>query len=114
MATSSALDPQFKDLMPETVQVVVSGTRNSYGELSYGATTSFSAHVQKRQKMIRADNGDELTSDTVVYIYGDAGLELDSQLTLPGGTVRVVLAVDSVTDETGNIHHQIAYAGNKA
>ena len=41
MATSNALDAQFKDLMPETVSIVVSGTRNNYGELSYGSSSIY-------------------------------------------------------------------------
>ena len=111
MATSSALDAQFKNLMPATVQVVASGTKNNYGEISYGATTSYSARVEKKQRMLRTDSGESLKSETAVYVYGDASLALDSQLTLPDGTVRVIYAIDTVTDETGNVHHQTAYCG---
>lgn len=111
MATSAALDPQFKDLMPETVQVVASGSKNNYAEFTYGATTSYSAHVRKVTTMLRDNTGDSLESDTIVYIYGDASLALDSQLTLPDSTVRTVYKVESVSDETGNLHHQTVYCG---
>jgi hypothetical protein len=67
--------------------------------------------VQKRQRMIRNDEGEHLKSDTEVYVYGDAALALDSQLTLPDGTVRVIYGIDTVTDETGNVHHQVAFCG---
>ena len=97
--------------MPSTVTVVASGTANNYGELTYGSGTTYSARVEKRHRMIRTDEGDSLKSDTAVYIYGDAALELQSQLTLPGSVVRVIYAIDTVHDETGNVHHQTAYCG---
>ncbi len=109
MATSAALDAQFKKLMPDTVTVVATGTRNNYGELSYGSATEYTARVEKKQRMIRTDDGDSLKSETAVFIYGDASLALDSELTLPDGTARVIYAIDTVTDETGNVHHQTAF-----
>ena len=60
--------------------------------------------------MFRDDNGDNMKADTKVYIYGDAGVVLDSQLTV-NSVVRVIYGVDTVTDETGNVHHQVVYCG---
>jgi hypothetical protein len=113
MATSSALDPQFKKLMPSTVTIHATGTKNNYGEFSYaGGGTTYNARIEKENRMLRTDEGSSLTSDTTVYIYGEAtSLNLDSKLTLPDGTVRVIYAIDTVVDETGNVHHQSIYCG---
>ena len=84
---------------------------NSYGEVLYGASVVYPALVTYGFKVVRDKDGREVVSSARVYFDGTVPVSANSRLTMPDGTRPTVIAVNSVPDETGAVHHKVVVLG---
>jgi hypothetical protein len=104
------IEPEYLELMVDTVMIAPATSRNAYGADSYGTPVAHRARVVRKNQMVRTDSGQELVSRTQAWIYGAPGITPRDQITLPDGTHPQILSVDRFPDENGP-HHEVAYMG---
>lgn len=101
----------FLDLMPSQVTVYAQSSVDKYGKRTHAASgTTYSARVQAESRMMRDAEGREVQVIGRVFLYGTPALTTDHKVTLPDGTVAVVLATQVVNDENG-AHHTVVTVG---
>lgn len=98
-------DTAFLSMMDSTIRVSTRTTHNNYGEPSYNTSTaSYRARIVHKPGMVRSAGGEEVRYSHVVWMNATVAVEPSDRVTLPGGTVLPVLAVERYPDEDG-AHH---------
>lgn len=69
----------------------------AYGD-TYGAPVVVSCWVEQGRKLVRAEDGSEAVSETTIYAQPGTVAKARSRVTLPGGSVTVVI---STSDRDG-------------
>lgn len=91
----------FLDLMPSSVTVQGFLSRTQYGVASYASPRSYSARVSYKQRLVRAANGEQAVARGSAWLATSDVVTVQDLVTLPDGTVPILLAVNSEPDETG-------------
>jgi len=102
---------EFLELMPHEVTVAKVSSRNSYGEVTYGAASApIRARVVRKARMVRTDSGDEAVSSAHAWLAGAPGVTTADKVTLPDGTAPPIIAVERYPDEDGDHHELLLFA----
>lgn len=78
--------------------------RTSYGARGspvYGSGAAVACHIEQRKANVMGPDGNEMTSDTAVYVSPDVAVSPYDRVTLPDGTIRPVKAVEIVNAPIG-------------
>lgn len=67
---------------PHTATYWAVGSLNKFGELSYGSPNTFSCHYQDKVNLIVSDDGQELVSNSVLYVDGEPSVGKDDYVYL--------------------------------
>lgn len=97
------------DLFTQTVIWRALTGRDDFGKPTYGAGTSLSARVVRKNKLIRDTNGDEVVSSAQAHINGNSDIAPDDQVELPDGDTPHILSVERFPDETGYIYTRVFF-----
>jgi len=103
-----AIEPDFLQLMVQTVYIESFSSYNSHAEASYNAATPYSGRTVNKSTKVVTNEGLEVVSTAKTYIYGSPTITPKDRLTLPDGTKPKILTVSSFPDENGD-HHQVVY-----
>jgi len=102
-----ALEQDFLEWFNQTITLEPFTGVNTYGEPQYGTAVQYSAFVQRKTKLVRDRIGQEAVSTSQVYLNGTVNVDIQDRITLPDGSRPVILSIEALPDETGNIHHKV-------
>ncbi len=100
----------WKDLMPEEVDVYLFASRDAYGVPAYGTPATYDARVTYKPVRVVDAAGDEVVAKGVVWIATTDAITPEDAIELPDGTRPPILRVDRVSGESG-AHHVKVYFG---
>lgn len=107
-----SFENEFTDLMPDTITVNSYTGADKYGNPTYSTSSNtYSARVVDKQKLVRADNGEEQVAKTTVYVASTGSIDPNDKITLPDNSTPPVLSVDAFPDEDGTHHIAIYFGG---
>lgn len=94
----------FGDMLPHTVLIAPKTGADRFNHPTYGADTTRKALVVEKVQMVRSHNGEEVVSNTEVYLDGPGGASLapESRITLPSGKTPPILSISTYPDEHGD------------
>ncbi len=103
-------DPQFLEMMQDTVTVEAFLGQNANGEDTWATTTpkTSRAFIDKRPRMIRTLAGDERVASATVYLYKPIMTSPQDRITLPDGKQPPILSLAESKDEKKSIY-QVVY-----
>lgn len=100
----------WKDLLPEEVDVYQLASRDAYGVPAYGSPATYDARVVRKPVRVTDVAGDEVVARGVVWLATTDVIDPEDALELPDGMRPPILRVDRVSDESG-VHHVKVYFG---
>lgn len=107
-----AFEPEYRDIMPDTVTIRLFVSRDKFGAKTMGAPLTFKARVTEEQNQVSTWQGEQVVSGTTIWCAPDPDdgipvLTPESEVTLSDGTVPKILRVQIVHDEEGPHHFKI-------
>ena len=106
-------------MMPDVISYQVAGAVDSYGDITFGAVTTYRARIIGQQKMVTSFEGKEVTSNHTVYVAGVIVAQPMDRITLSTGIVNstqgsainpAIVGAARIPDQTGT-HHSTLYLG---
>jgi hypothetical protein len=79
------MDPEFLTMMPNKIGIENYISRDAWGNRTYGAKILFQGRVENRRRKVINRDGDEVISETTLYLDTISGISLDARITLPSG-----------------------------
>lgn len=102
---------RFADMLADTITITKESAKDKYGKQTFGGTVlTYTCRVQEESKLIRDPAGKEVVQTGAAYIPGVTNISTSDKLTLPDGSVPVILAVDVARDDTED-HHTVVRFG---
>ena len=80
---------------------------DGYGKPTYSTGVSRTAIVERRQKYVRTEAGDEKLSLAKLTFVGPVTINERDKITLPDSTVMPILRIDGVVDPTTNAEYLV-------
>lgn len=106
-----AFDPEFLDLMKQTVTVAPLASFDNYGDPSYSTTTTtYRCLVNQTPTVVRNTMGAEVIAVYTLYVASTSELSPTAQYTLPNGDAPAVQNVAIFYDEDG-VNSNVVYLG---
>jgi hypothetical protein len=105
-----SFDTAFLSMMPDTLTVThLSGvSTDGYGRATYTTSPhSCRCLVQEKQTKVQTYEGTEELATTVVWVRSTTTFGPSDRITLPDGTVPVLMAVEELHDADGVHHHKL-------
>jgi hypothetical protein len=109
-----AIDPEFRPLMQEVINVYSSASVNKYGKRIHasGPSGSFNARLVYDTVQSFDNEGREVVQTGRAILFGPAAsVTVDFEVELPDGSKPRIISVDTITDETGADHHSVIRFG---
>lgn len=112
------VDRELIRLMTETISVSTATTTNEYGVLAFSTSArSLRARVTYRDHQVRDRNGAVMEARGTVWCAADsthAGGQSfcpspGDRLTLPDGSMPIVMLTETFYDDQGPHHHKVAF-----
>lgn len=86
----------------QSVTIETPGAYDDFGNPSTGTSTSYSAIVVQRNRLVRDRFGNQVVSSCQILLSGSVTVDPESKITLPDGTQPTILNVGSTPDhDTG-------------
>jgi hypothetical protein len=105
------MDLELLSMMPHLIGIQPYLSRDAWGKKTFGAIVLFQGRVEsKRRKIIGAD-GEEVISETTIYLATVSGIGMQDRVTLQSGYLPpnpLILAIRRQDNEYG-IHHTVIY-----
>lgn len=102
-----SFEPEFLELMKDTIKVRRKAGTDVWGRASIGLTIEkHRARVVHHPKVVESGN-ETVTSRVHAWVAGNPDIKPGDEVTLPDGSRPPLLAVSKFPDETGNIHHEV-------
>jgi len=92
-------------LLRQSVAISSSSSKDVYGKSSWATATDYPARVEPVNELTRDANAREVTVYADVYLAGDADVTTASRISLPDGSIPIIVAVDKQTAGDGTVHH---------
>lgn len=104
------IDPELLELHESTVQLAPPSARALDGGTTWGTAVDYQAHVESKRMMVRNAAGELMLATGRVFLVDvyPALTEL-YQLTLPDGSKRKVVAIETTYDRSGPYQNVIYY-----
>ena len=106
-----AFEYEFQSMFPQTVTIEPQTGTNFNGEDSYGPSTTFSARAVDRVHLIRNFEGEQVGSNTMVWVNTVSSISTRDKITLPTGyspSQPPILSVSRYPDSEG-LHHTVIH-----
>lgn len=104
-----SIESDFDEMMNDTVTIQARSSTNSYGQRTWGSTTSYNGRVSYQTRLMRGADGRERVSSGRVYMNGAYAISTDAKLTLPSGATPVISSVETFTDQNGDHHTTVHF-----
>jgi len=98
------MDPELLSMMPASIGVKHVTSRDAWGNPTYGATTTYKGRIENRRRKVINRDGQEVISETALYLATTAMVDINAQITLPSGyypTSPKIISIKRETDEYG-------------
>jgi hypothetical protein len=91
----------FGDMMPQSVTIAPKTGSDRFNNPTYGTPVTHKCLLTEQNQMVRSFQGEEVVSNTVVYLDAPARPELapESQITLPDGRQPPILSISRYSDD---------------
>lgn len=104
------VDPEFKEMMLDTVTVFVSSTVDKYGKQAFAGTgVAYRCRLVFNERMIRDTDGREVVEAGRAIVFGPAVVDVNDRIGLPGNKSPLVTSVSNIKDEFGDHHTVIGF-----
>lgn len=104
-----SVESAFDEMMNDTVIIQARSSTNSYGQRTWGSSTSYNGRVSFQTRLMRGADGLEKVSSGRVYLDGAYAIGTDAKLTLPSGATPVISSVQTFTDQNGDHHTTVHF-----
>jgi hypothetical protein len=104
-----SFEEEFLSMMPHEVTVQKAGASTGTGHRTYGTAKTYRARIEHDVRTVRNAQGEEVVSNTVVYLNTTDEIQPDDLLTLPSGFIPrkpPIITIGRVSDEDG-LHHTV-------
>jgi len=104
-------DAEFRSMMPHTIGVKPWGASDAWGNPTFGTLVSYQGRIENKRRKVINQLGEEVISNSTLYLATTAGIGIRDQITLPSGCLPVnpvILAIERQHDESG-AHHVVVY-----
>ncbi len=103
-----ALEPSFKEMASTTVTIAPLSTHTAYGAPTFGAESTFDAHVEEDVHLVRNNDGQEVLTKFRVYVMSSsASVSVSDQIQAAGSTELSIAQVLTLNDDEGQHHLEI-------
>jgi len=105
------MESEFHSMMPHSVGITPYLSRDKWGKKTYGAIVLFRGRVENKRKMVTNYLGDEVVSQSTLYLATTSGIGIEDRITMPSGYLPAnpdILAIERQDDEWG-AHHTVIY-----
>lgn len=102
-----SLAEDFADLLPDTITVRPTTSRNSYGEPVSGLGVNYKARVMHKTQVSFNDRGEEKQTQIYVIVATAATIPHDAKVTLPDASEHEIWSVTQVRDDNNAVHHSV-------
>ena len=101
------LEPALKAMLVDTIAHSAYTGQDSYGKPIYAAPVNHSARVEYRTTTVTNVQGQERTSNAVVFLDSDISINVRDKITLPDGTSPAIQDIKSPRHEDAppRVHH---------
>lgn len=107
-----AMEPEFLELMTQTITRRPSASIDSYGARTYGPPSQHPCHIDGATTEVIGPDGNTITADGQLWMPHAPDAATSDTITLPGETKpRKIITVKTVYDETGPHHTKLYYGG---
>lgn len=81
------MDFELYQLMPHDITVEPATGADAWGNRTYGTEATYKARIQNQRRKVVDINGEEVVSETTVYLATTVAISAHSRMTLPSGYV---------------------------
>lgn len=104
-----ALESDFLQMSTQTVTFEPLSTHDSYGAPSFGSSTTYRAYIEPGAFLTKNVQGIEEVASAMVYVLSSsATCTVQGRLTLPDSRIPKMIRVDTLNDDEGQHHQEIA------
>lgn len=105
-----AMEPEFLELMTQTITRKPSASMDGYGGRTYGAPLQHPCHIDGQTVEVTGPDGNVVTADGQLWAPHIPDASTSDIITLPGETrARKLITVKTVYDEAGPHHTKLYY-----
>ena len=79
------MDSEFLDMMPHQVGIEPAVDRDAWGNITFGTQVPYQARIENKRRMVINSRGEEVLSDTTLYLDTVDRITEDDRVTLPSG-----------------------------
>jgi len=105
------IDPEFYTMLPHSVTVQHVLTRDGWGRAaSYGGIIVYRGRVVNKRRRVINSQGNEVISETTIYLSTPSGLLIDDYITMPSGCLPLnppIISINRYPDEYGDYYTAI-------
>lgn len=106
-----ALESDFLAMSTQVVTFEPLSTVSAYGAPSFGSSTTYRAYIEPGTFLVKNAQGVEEVATAMVYVLSSsAAVTIQGRLTLPDARIPKMLRVDTLNDDEGQHHQEIAVA----
>lgn len=98
------------DMMPATVSVARFQSRDAYGAPTFAAAVNYRARVDFRTRLVRGPNAEMVVARGRAWLATVDAITAEDRVTLPDGSVPIILQVNQVPDEAGPLYTSLDFA----
>jgi len=98
------MDAEFLSMMPHTVGITPDTETDAWGNRTYGTLVSYRCRIENKRRKMISKTGQEVISETALYLDTVAAIGIDSKVTMPTGYLPLnpeIIAVKILDDENG-------------
>lgn len=105
-----AIDPEFSELMPDTVTFRNGTALDNYGKRTYGTAYTQQGRLIYDDVAVRTDDQREFSLTGKFLTYGPLlNVNLTSRMTLADNSEAIIYAIDQLKDEDGDHHTAVKF-----
>lgn len=94
----------IEGLLNQSVTIQSASSRDGYGRLSFGASTSVSARFSAKKKVVTLPDGTQQTIEAIAYVPSNTSVSENDKVTYDSKEYKVLMKY-AVPDGEGNTHH---------
>jgi hypothetical protein len=103
------MDAALLTLLNQHVTIEPVASLDGYGQQGFGTGVVVDCLIVQKNNVVRDAQGVEVVSSTQLWLDGTVSVTAQDRLTLPDGSHPVILAVQSMPDIDGTIHHKVVF-----
>lgn len=102
---------EFLDMLACSVTHEPRISRDEYGAPTFGAATSYTARIQYKTQMVRANSGEDVLASGSIIFGTVLSVTADDRITLPDGSQPLIISWESPYDEKELVYTKVYFGG---